>query len=306
MSDRLKFKFEPYQHNFKQPLRTSHGIWQLREGIIITLSDKLRTAQGEIAPLSWFGSETLAEALDFCQQFPENISPEEIATIPENLPCCQFAFQSALENLNSSQSDLNLDNLKYCYLLPAGKAALTSWQAIYQQHHNNTFKWKIGVNSLAEELEILQQLVTMLPKTVKLRLDANGGLDLVQAEKLLTVTDSLPIIEFVEQPLSPENFSLMLCLSREYSTPLALDESVASFKQLQFAYQQGWQGIFVIKASIMGFPNRLVKFCQQNSLDVVFSSVFETNVGCKSVFKLAQQLDNDRALGFGVDYFFAN
>ncbi|MGL6341592.1 MAG: o-succinylbenzoate synthase, partial [Waterburya sp.] len=35
MEDRFKFKFELYQRRFKQPLRTSHGVWQVREGIII-------------------------------------------------------------------------------------------------------------------------------------------------------------------------------------------------------------------------------------------------------------------------------
>ena len=304
MNDRLKFQFDTYQHSFKQLLRTSHGIWRVREGIIVSLSNGLKTTRGEIAPLSWFGSETLAQALKFCQQLPEDISLEEIAAIPDNLPCCQFAFQSALHNLNCSQSDLNLDDLDYCYLLPAGKTALDSWQAIYNQHHNSTFKWKIGVESFVEELKILQQLVKILPNTVKLRLDANGGLDLVQAHKLLEITDSLPTIEFIEQPLSPDNFALMLQLSQAYKTPLALDESVASFEQLQFAHQQGWQEIFVIKASIMCFPHRLIEYCQQHSLDVVFSSVFETDVGRNSVFRLAQSLNNSRALGFGLDCFF--
>ena len=94
----------------------------------------------------------------------------------------------------------------------------------------------------------------------------------------------------------------MLQLSQEYITPLALDESVASFQQLQSAHQQGWQGVFVIKAAIMGFPSRLVEYCQANSLDVVISSVFETEVGRSAVLKIAQQLNHSRAVGFGVSH----
>ena len=297
----MKFQFNIYQRRFKQPLRTSHGTWQIREGIIISLSDGIKTARGEIAPLSWFGSETLVEASNFCQQLKETITAEEIRQIPDRFACCQFAFESALIALNEARVD-SVKDLDYCYLLPAGKEALSSWQEICDRQHNNTFKWKIGVYPFEEEIEILRQLVSMLPTQVKLRLDANGGLNLVQAKKLLTLTDSFKTIEFIEQLLPPNNLSQMLDLSHKYSTLLALDESVASFQQLQFAHQQGWQGIFVIKASIMGFPSRLMKYCQQHSLDVVFSSVFETEVGRNAVLKLAQQC-GDRAVGFGVDYF---
>ncbi len=299
----MKFKFDLYQHPFKQPLRTNHGIWRVREGIIISLSDRINTARGEIAPLSWFGSETISQALEFCQKLPENISLEDIAHIQDSLPCCQFAFESALLDLNQSKSNIQENDLEYCYLLPAGETALSSWQEIYHQKHNTTFKWKIGVHSLDEEIEILQQLVKILPPQVKLRLDANGGLNITQAKRLLSITDSLDKIEFIEQPLSPDDFAQMLQLSQEYTTPLALDESVASFQQLQQAAQQGWQGVFIIKASIMGFPTRLIQYCQQHSLDVVFSSVFETNIGRNAVLRLAQQLNHPRAFGFGVNYF---
>ena len=297
---RLKFQFNTYQRRFKQPLRTSQGIWQIREGIIINLSDRINTARGEIAPLPWFGSETLTEALNFCQQLKETITVEEIRQIPDRFPCCQFAFESALTALNNRVDPIN--GLDYCYLLPAGKEALSSWQGICDRWHNNTFKWKIGVYPLEEEIKILQQLIKTLPIQIKLRLDANGGLNLIQAKKLLNLTDTLERIEFIEQPLPPDRLPQLLNLSREYSTPLALDESVASFQQLQFAHQQGWQGIFVIKASIMGFPSRLIKYCQQHSLDVVFSSVFETKIGRDAVLKLARQYGT-RAVGFGVDYF---
>ncbi|MCC0176997.1 o-succinylbenzoate synthase [Waterburya agarophytonicola K14] len=300
---KLKLNFDIYQRRFKQPLRTSHGIWQIREGIIISLSNGIDFARGEIAPLSWFGSETMSQALEFCQHWGDNISTEDIAKIPDRLPACQFAFESAWLNLTQPQVNIALDNLDFCYLLPAGATALNAWQKIYQQQHNTTFKWKIGVYPLAQEIEILQQLVATLPSQVKLRLDANEGLNLTQAQQLLAVTDNLTAIEFIEQPLARDCLREMIRLSQEYSTPLALDESVASFLQLQQADRQGWQGIFTIKAAIMGFPSRLIEYCQQHSLDIVFSSVLETEIGRDAVLKFARQLNHPRAFGFGVEGF---
>lgn len=307
MNDELKFQFDIYQRRFKQPLRTNHGIWQIREGIIISLMNRAGIiGKGEIAPLPWFGSETMSQAIEFCKQFKKAIAYKDIIAIPDTLPCCQFALESAWLDLNCDRSDnkINLvEDLDYCYLLPAGKQALTTWQNIYRTKTVSTFKWKIGVYPLATELEILEQLIDTFAGEIKLRLDANGGLNLQQAKQLLSVTDTLDAIEFIEQPLPPNNFADLLQLSQEYSTPLALDESIASFTQLQEAYQQGWQGVYIIKAAIMGFPLRLQEFCRDKSLDVVFSSVFETDIGRNAVLKMARQLDRPRAVGFGVQHF---
>ncbi len=102
-----QFDFRAYQRPFKHPLSTSHGKWDVREGIILRLIDETgRVGWGEIAPISWFGSETLEQAWDFCQQLPSEISSETIFSIPAELPACQFGFESAWEWGESSQSKI--------------------------------------------------------------------------------------------------------------------------------------------------------------------------------------------------------
>jgi o-succinylbenzoate synthase len=305
MDYELKFQFKLYQNHFKQPLQTSHGVWSIREGIIISLTNSAGiTSRGEIAPLPWFGSETITQAIEFCQQLEEAITKQEIMAIGDHLPCCQFALESAYLALTQHHLACLPQTLEFCYLLPAGEKALTTWQNLYQANLANTFKWKIGVLTLAEEIEILQQLTANFPSDVKLRLDANGGLNLTQTQQLLSVTDSLEAIEFIEQPMSFKHLPDILQLNQEYTTPLALDESVASFQQLQEVYDRGWRGVYVIKAAMMGFPTRLRQFCQDKNLDVVFSSVFETEVGREAVLNLTQQLAHPRAVGFGVEHLY--
>ncbi|MBE9129867.1 o-succinylbenzoate synthase, partial [Coleofasciculus sp. LEGE 07092] len=93
-----RFNFHSYQRRFQQPLKTSHGIWEVREGIILCLTDETgQVGWGEIAPLPWFGSETLEQALDFCQQLPPKITATDIFSIPDKRPACQFGFESAWE-----------------------------------------------------------------------------------------------------------------------------------------------------------------------------------------------------------------
>ncbi len=311
-------EFRPYQLPLKKPLTTNYGSWSVREGIIIRLINELgntleQVRYGEIAPIPWFGSETMAEALQFCQQLPARITQEEIWTIPDRLPATQFGFGSAWENLVIPSFVREAREIPLSYLLPTGLAALNAWQTPWQQGYR-TFKWKIGVAHIHQELDQLHQLVKLLPVGAKLRLDANGGLNLAHAKLWLEECDRscgrrnhlqqpTAKIEFLEQPLQVENFSNLLILANSYDTPIALDESVATLGQLKTCYAQGWRGIFVIKPSIAGYSDRLREFCQNHSLDAVFSSSLETAIGRNHALKLAQELSNsDRALGFGVDH----
>ncbi|MEA5618661.1 o-succinylbenzoate synthase [Cronbergia sp. UHCC 0137] len=299
-----QFSFRYHNQKFTQPVITNHGIWETRESIIICLMDiNHQIAWGEIAPISWFGSETIEQALEFCQQLPGKITDEIIFTIPDHLPSCQFGFESGYENL--MHQNPTITNLTYSGLLSAGEKALNQWQTLWEQGYQ-TFKWKIGVDDIAKELKIFNSLIHDLPNSAKLRLDANGGLNYETTKLWLQTCDQLQTkIEFIEQPLPINQFHEILKLSKSYSTKIALDESVATLQQLKNCYQQGWRGIFVIKPGIVGSPSQLRKFCQQNQIDKVFSSVFETEIGRQASLKLAAELSlNHRAVGFGVNHFF--
>jgi o-succinylbenzoate synthase len=307
-----QFEFRTYQRKFKRPLQTSHGIWEIRLGIILKLTDENgQIGWGEIAPLSWFGSESFEQALDFCRLLPANISEETIFSISAELPACQFGFESAL-----SKEDNEEENNRYSGLLPAGETALSAVQMLWKQGYR-TFKWKIGVAAIEQELNVFQQLIKAMDdlgdrEKALLRLDANGGLNYSQAETWLQTCDNvLEIpnfsvkIEFLEQPLPVTQFEEMLALSAVYVTPIALDESVANLDRIQECYDQGWRGIFVIKPAICGSPSQLRKFCQTHNIDAVFSSVFETKIGRQAALNLATELfPNSRALGFGTDCWF--
>jgi O-succinylbenzoate synthase len=336
----MRFKFRPYRRRFVRSLTTSHGNWDIRDGIILRLTDETgRVGWGEIAPISWFGSETVEQALEFCHQLPAEITDEIIFSIPDELPACQFGFESAFEGLGISDWGLgtredkedeknnlitpnsctdvinrvstSTSSLSYSGLLPAGEATLNQWETLWKQGYR-TFKWKIGVDAIANELKIFKSLTQALPASAKLRLDANGGLSYEEANLWLWNCDNIRAnqallleIEFIEQPLPVGQLQGMLELSMCYGTAIALDESVATLKQLECCYQQGWRGIFVIKPGIVGSPSRLRRFCQHHKIDAVFSSVFETAIGRVAALQLAAELSlHNRAVGFGVNHFF--
>lgn len=311
-----RFEFRIYNRTFQRPLQTSHGFWSVRKGIIIRLTDESgQLSLGEIAPISWLGSESWEAALNYCRQLPNFITEETIFYIPNDLPACQFGFESAWKNMRepilTSQSTLKN---RYSGLLPSGAAVLQGWQTLWHQGYR-TFKWKIGMGNIQEELKIFDQLthdIIQKCTSASLRLDANGGLSYEEACEWLQACDNvgmvegLPLeIEFMEQPLSVEEFEVMLQLRDRYSTPIALDESVVTLNQMQECYQKGWRGIFVIKPCIAGFPSQLRQFCQSHDIDAVFSSVMETKIGRQFALNLATELSKkNRAMGFGVNHWF--
>lgn len=310
-----------YRRPFKTPLRTHHGLWTHREGIIVRLaSADGRVGWGEIAPIPWFGTETLAAAWQFCAQRSGAFDLVQLAAIPDRLPACQFGFATAVQQWQSGDEPSfgKRDTLEdkpesaahLCGLLPTGAAALAAWRSLWQQGHR-TFKWKIGVAAPEVELPIFQALAAALPAEGRLRLDANGGLTPASADGWLRVCDQHgSTVEFLEQPLPPDCVvDWLLSQADAYATQIALDESVATFTQLQAVHQRLQNRVvYVLKPAIAGQPDQLLAFCRQHRLEGVISSALETPVGRRALRSLVAALRGSglaqRALGLGVGHWF--
>jgi len=313
----LSFEFRMYRRPFRQTIKTRHGLWKYREGIVLRLSDETgHVGFGEVAPLPWFGTETQAQALTFCQRLPQMLSADNVFSILPTLPACQFGFEIALDNLLVGSSCATRspepDAAHYSALLPSGQAALSAWSALWAVGHR-TFKWKIGILPVSTELAWLSKLMDRLPLGAKLRLDANGGLDELAAHHWMDQCDRLGRrIEFIEQPLPPDRFDDLMKLAYRYKTAIALDESVTTLEQLKTHYFRGWRGIYIVKAAILGSPNRLRQFCQDYPIDVVVSSVFETDIGRQALIDIAADLQQilphgpQRVLGMGTQQWLPN
>ena len=77
------FEFKRYCQPLQLPLRTAHGVWAKREGLIIRLEDESgAVGYGEIAPIPWFGSETLAEAEEICRKFGDQVDDAVCVAVP--------------------------------------------------------------------------------------------------------------------------------------------------------------------------------------------------------------------------------
>jgi O-succinylbenzoate synthase len=293
MSEILRLQYRRYRLPFRAPVRTAHGVWTHREGLLVRLAGEGGAiGYGEAAPLPGFGSESVDEDEEALRRLGEWTTKEAVAAVPARLGCLRNALATARE-FSAAPGDAGGTALGVAALLPAGRAALPEI-ARRGEGGFRVFKWKVGVGDAADELALLDDVCAGLPNGGRLRLDANGAWDRRQAERWLERCAERPI-EFIEQPCFPavsagaaaqrKAEDLLLGLAGEYPTPIALDESVANEAELDRWLALGWPGFFVIKPSLLGDLRAVLARLERAKARVVFSSALETVVGARAALR---------------------
>ncbi|MSU47814.1 MAG: o-succinylbenzoate synthase [Opitutus sp.] len=321
-------QFRRYALAFCTPVRTAHGVWSEREGLIVRLEDEARNVgYGEAAPIAQFGLETADEDEAGCRTLGEWTTAGEIEGLPARLACLRNAIGNARGDLKRGgdgappSGEKRAPYLGVAALLPAGRAALAQIGPRAELGFR-VFKWKVGVGDLADELAMLDDVCAALPTGAKLRLDANGAWDRRRAERCLERCAQCPV-EFLEQPIAADArgaTDVLLGLAGDYPTPIALDESLVGEDDIERWIGAGWPGVFVVKPSLIGDVAGAVGRLAKARASVVFSSALETGVGARMALRVAlawaggadspgsgpADARSARAHGFGVWPLFAD
>lgn len=330
---RYRLQYRRFRLPFRAPVRTAHGVWAEREGLIVRIeAENGGAGLGEAAPIPHFGTESVDEDEAGVRTLGEWVDDGAFAAVPARLACLRNALAEALAEVrrvsdppSGDSSDPDADFAKgrvadppylgVAALLPAGRAALAQLPPKAEIGFR-TFKWKVGVGDVADELALLDDVCAALPSGAKLRLDANGAWDRRRAERWLERCADRPV-EFVEQPIAADargEMDLLLGLAGDYPTPIALDESLVGEGDVERWLGAGWPGIFVVKPALLANPPGALARLAKARAAVVFSSALETAVGARAALRLAfawrepasSKPAPPRALGFGVWPLFAD
>lgn len=318
---RVRFEFRRYRLPFRTPVRTAHGSWSVREGVLVRLtagSDAGAggSGYGEAAPIPWFGTEAVEEVEAECRALGEWVDDRRLNEVPPHFRCLRNAIASARSELGETRAEPAAKGgpagpgyLPCAALLPAGRRALaeigTKAEAGFR-----VFKWKVGVGDVADELGLFDDLCGELPPGGRLRLDANGAWNRAQAERWLERCAERPV-EFVEQPCLASSKAdgaerrrvedLLLGLAGDFPTPIGLDEALITESDVERWMAAGWPGIFVVKPSLIGDPATVLAKLANARAAVVLSAALETAVGARAGLRMAFAWPGEpRALGFGV------
>jgi len=322
-----QFQFRRYRLPFRSKVRTAHGPWAEREGVMVRLRNAAgEPGYGEAAPIPSFGSETVDEIEPACRELGAAVDDARLDALPARLGCLKNAL--AVARRAEETLEIRQRHLAVAALLPAGRAVLAQIGPKAEAGFR-VFKWKVGVGDAGDELSLLDDVCAALPDGAKLRLDANGAWDRRQAERWLERCADRPV-EFVEQPIfsSASSFAktsedtarrkvddLLLGLANDFPTPLALDESLNGEGEVERWLGLGWRGVFVIKPSLLADVRGMLARLEKAKAAVVFSSALETRMGARAALRAAFAWPGDtssagspqaRALGFGVWPLFAD
>lgn len=310
-----RLAYRRYALPLRAPVRTAHGVWTTREGVIVrTESPDGQVGYGEAAPIPGFGPETVEADVAVLHKLGDTIHAERLALVPPELGAVRQALQAAM---GWTAGPPRREHLPVAALLPAGRDALLRIEPLAEAGFR-TFKWKVGVGDAADEIALLDDVLARLPEGAKLRLDANGAWDHHTAERWLARCADYPI-EHVEQPIAAEDRQAtdrLLGLAGDYPTMIALDESLVGAGDLDCWLEAGWPGVYVVKPALFGEPAALLEKLSAARARVVFSSALETALGARQALRVAFAWAGEtdaagrpvqpRAVGFGVWPLFAD
>jgi len=303
----VEFEYKAYRRTFAEKYQTaSHELAQ-RSGILLRLRDRDGgMGFGEVAPIESFGTESFLSALSVCQVLQEDFEYEKSIDRINSFPCLRFALDSAQEMLSSGHDAGLLEKPWPVCGLVAELGDRNRIGELLSQGYQS-LKIKIGKTGFAEERRGLEALVDLSEGKVPIRLDANGSLDRVATTQWLEFASEFPV-EYLEQPMAKGLEREMTAIARDFPVRIALDESVCFVDDLKRWSDSHFEGVYVIKPSIVGGRQVLLEELEKLPEDsVVFSSSLETLVGASAALRVAINSGKRvRGLGFGVEELFQN
>lgn len=272
------FDFKRVHRRLRTPLTTGAGSVNSVDRIILRTQSDQGTGYGEIAPWPGFPTESVEQALEFLRSAQGNL-PHLIAAVdasPAPLPC----LSSALSSCRLWDKVAGFGGGLPC----AGLMALSVMETDAKVAAGfKTLKVKISPETSEESI---RGVLSRFPG--RLRLDANGSLDLQTARRWTEFARAQAQVEFLEQPLPvghPGYASLgpdKVALDESFLTPGGID----------------WSGTVVVKPLLAGDWNDLMVWRTMHAGNVVYSSCFETAIGRQGALWLAAQDPAAGTVGF--------
>jgi O-succinylbenzoate synthase len=291
--------------------KPSFSLLDKRDGIVLKIEDETgATGYGEVAPLSGFSKETLQSANASLEAFLQTDTPEALS-VP---PSVEFGVESAYLSLMANKNKCDINQVIFPYSknrIPVHHQLIGSIEECEQQvkeYQNNgttTFKLKVGAQSLQDDLYKIKRIVSTFKSDTRLRLDANRRWTFDDARAACKELNSLPI-EFIEEPTDHPKY--LMDLKEETDIPIAIDETFqenSSVPLLGLPYVD----VIIIKPSFIGGTTRCLELAQDimaTEKKVVFTSAFESGLGCLITAHLAAAVSPDSVHGVATYPYFEN
>ncbi len=333
-------RWEAYALPFARPFVTAGGELRERRGFVVRVRDEAGgEGVGEAAPLPASGGESLAACEARLRAWAASLPgaavplpapgsfgipgqhrggggdlPSALGIVPDSgaTPCALHALESALLDLAAQRSGLPLAR----WLHPAAAAAVplnatlgatappaaaaAAREAAAQGYR--TLKLKVGVGGAEADEARLRAVRHAVGAGLRLRIDANGAWTREEALRLLERWAPLEL-EYVEQPLAPDDLAGAAWLAARSPVPIAADESLRTPADVERVLEARAAGLLVLKPMLLGGPLAALRMARRAlaaGVPVVVTTVLEGIYGRLAALHVAAAiaaLQRDAGLG---------
>jgi o-succinylbenzoate synthase len=310
-------KISPYELTFNKKYSNSKFSIFSRQGWIISISSSGMCGYGDCCPLDQFSEESYEQSGYGLEGFKlsidkvEEIDFEELMHLAEahgeSQPSVQFAIESAIHDLCSKLEGIPLNRF-------LNKDSKTSVKINYYQESqvepfkNMIIKLKMMGDNLFKDIETVDRVLDQFQGMAKLRLDFNGSMDLTKAIRFCKMLEGKSI-DYIEQPLSKNNFEDMYELTLHTDIPIAADEMLTDLDSLNKVLDYQCADVFILKPMLIGGIMRcreIIKIINLESKRYNISSLLESNIGRLSYLHLASACNLLEESGIATNIFFNN
>jgi L-Ala-D/L-Glu epimerase len=283
----------------KHPFRISRSVSDSRKNVIVEIDGGI----GEAAPSPYYGdnAETIIECLEKVKnQIVDD--PFQIETILSNLDNTivgnypvKAAIDMALYDLVGKRLNIPI----YRFLGLDGEKTLTTSFTIGIDTPDKmkektkeakgflVYKVKVGVENDIEMVKAVREVTD-----ANIRVDANAGWK--NAEEALTKIDQLKKykIEFVEQPIDPNDKDGLLKIKKESEIPIFIDEHLMTSKDIP-SFAGLCDGINIKLAKCGGIREalRMIHVARAHGLQMMIGCMIESSVGIAAAAQLGSLAD---------------
>jgi len=285
------------EQQLKIPFKTSYGLYENRETIIVKLTDESGTVgYGEVVAFSepWYTAETIQTSLHILQDFliPTILNkvfthPSEVAQalhIFKGNPMAKAGIEGAYWDLFSKLNDISLAKALGGMKeeIPVGVVVSMNepkemLQQIERFQLEGYERYKIKV-SKQNDYEVISKIRDRFP-TISLMIDANSDYTLNDIEHLKRL-DQFKLL-MIEQPFGDRDFLEHAILQKEIATHICLDESIYSLEDVKIAFALQACKVITIKPGRVGGLTESLKihdYCVENNIPVWVGGMIETGI----------------------------
>ncbi|MCK4934126.1 MAG: o-succinylbenzoate synthase [Simkaniaceae bacterium] len=275
-----------------------------REGLIISLKSRGRTAWGEIAPLPFWSEENLQSAKTAVEAiFPtlksinwerDNIRELLIHTLAGEFPSVSFGIESAILDLLYPLKEQNLITPISGYLSGTPEKILREADKL-KNHNYKYVKLKVNQLTIKEAIDLSKKL----RNNFELRIDSNKAWSLSQALEFCS-SFTKDTFSYLEDPV--DNFKDLLEFSKKTSYPIAVDEYFRTAPKDQLLQIPTLKAV-IYKPMLQGALSLYEKYfsaLKKNHIDIILSSTYESGQGILQIAKGYARLSHQH-IPIGID-----